>query len=377
MFYNPEVISWPKVVTTASLSRSEIEDLQKAGWWRPTRGVLAEPIPDGIHPSSPQAHQHVHLAHVLAVAETSPDDSVLAGPTASMLLGHPLWPPVSDVFVYRDKGRRTLRELGLPPTTPAPTPTPTPNPICYRPMIPVPQLDQILEVNGIALTSLERTAVDVARLAGSESAFITVCSILGRLASSGSNYRDRKTYRKDFLLREAAARAQILTIVDKLPRVSGRARARQIIMRAEGLLESVAEARFLWFIHAYGFPVPELQCRFDLEGHEFFTDFTWHERKVVVEFNGEAKYGTGAERERKVAEERARESLLRLAGYRVLNLSWRQLNDPQSLSRLIDRFLNSPAQGTREGSTGRRHPAKADRSFTQKTRPVRRDSKLA
>ncbi|MFT0848811.1 hypothetical protein VR010_13810 [Actinomycetaceae bacterium L2_0104] len=212
-----------------------------------------------------------------------------------------------------------------------------------------PSLTTVLDMGrDVRVTTRQRTAVDVARLASSETAFVAVCSILGALATLGDTHMDRMNvvqYRE----RELRARTEMQRMADALANRSGRQRARQIISLASGLVESVAEARVLWLLHAYGFPAPEMQYRISVDGRLYFADFAWPDRMAIVEFNGEGKYGSGEQRELRVAEERARESRLRMLGYRVLNLSWQQLRDHQRLAHLLHEFLNPDARIPRGG----------------------------
>ncbi len=101
---------------------------------------------------------------------------------------------------------------------------------------------------------MSRRRVDVARLAASQAAFVTVCSILGALATTGDIYQDRTD--SQFLAQEAEARARMIGIAEKLGKASGRRRAMRIIELASGQVESVAEARVLWIIRAFGLPDP-------------------------------------------------------------------------------------------------------------------------
>lgn len=132
----------------------------------------------------------------------------------------------------------------------------------------------------------------------------------------------------------------MMAIADQLPCTSGRQRAKQIIALASGQVESVAEARVLWAVHAYGLPAPQIQHRIVVDGHEYFGDFVWPDQRLIVEFNGEEKYRIDETGNRRIADERARESILRSAGYEIINLSWRQLQNHAQVARLILRFLN-------------------------------------
>lgn len=326
MFMTTTPLRWPKIITTSALSTQTIRLREQEGWWRPMKGYLVEP------PSNePFAFQReCFLGYVRVLAELAPEPIIFAGITAAMLLRHPVWPRLTNIEVYKTTGRRDVRALRRHPRSTAP--------VLVRPMRQPSTLTNTHTLgHGVTVTTREQTAVDVARLAASESAFITVCSILGQLATTGDNYRDRLD--PMFLEQESAARARMIELANQLPCTSGRQRAKQIISLASGQVESVAEARVLWIIHAYGLPAPLMQHRIVVDGREYFGDFVWPDLRLIVEFNGEEKYRIG-EHNQRVAAGLARESILRSAGYEIINLSWAQLQNHEQVARLILKFLS-------------------------------------
>ncbi len=353
MFMSRDVISVPNVATTSSMSKTEVRELESEGWWKPLPGYLVEPRTTG------SSRLDTLLAYIAVLSVQHPETTIFAGLTAAMLLGHPVWPEVRNIDLYKSKGRRNVREFSRDPYSPSP--------LYVRPMKMPTHITRGLTVGqGIRVTSLEQTAVDVARLAESESAFVTVCSILGRLATSGDVYTDRND--ASFVEREEAARTRMMALVEKLSKTGGQRRAKEIISRASGQVESVAEARVLWIIHAFGLPLPTLQYRIMVEGHEYFGDFVWRDRMVIVEFNGEGKYGDDSERGRRFAREKARESLLRSAGYEIVNLSWKQLDNPEAVARLIHKFLR---RGGRTVLPATIATPSANRELLQRAKPFR------
>lgn len=364
MFMRRESLNWPEAVSTSSMPKSLVRELERNGWWRPINGHLIAPAEQQTHP---RQHDR-YLGYVLALSRQRPGSMVFAGTVAAMLLGHPVWPSLTNVDVYMRTGRRHVRELRPYPGAPAP--------VMMRPMAPADDLPVLDVGQGVLVTSHEQTAVDVARLAASQTAFVTVCSILGALSTTGGLYRDRTD--PQFLEREAAARARMIEIAGGLANTAGRRRAMQIIELASGQVESVAEARVLWIIHAFGLPTPVLQYRIVVAGREFFGDFVWPDKKLIVEFNGQGKYdGDGGTQ--RTAKERARESLLRSAGYEVVNIEWNQLKDPQRVAELIHGFLSRrPIRDSRGGVAGVRTPVAQPslrRDLNQAARTLRRTSR--
>ena len=327
MFTNAERLKIPSILRTATLRRRRVQELTEDGWWRPYHGFIAEP---GAMPAY-AARTSEHLAQVATLALLGKDDIIMAGTTAALLLGYPVWPLPHDIYAYRTRGRSSSTVL---------SPTPHENTTTiYHPLHASPPINVICEINDrISVTGPHRTAVDIARFASSETAFITVSSIIGQLASSGNIYRDREDS-SGFSTRQNRIKGELLAQAAHLPDTSGRARARELITLADGQLESVGEARVLWAIRAHHLPLPTLQHRIDIAGNTYFCDFMWEEHRAIIEFNGTIKYHNHEGSQDRMTAERHRESLLARYGYRVLHLSWDDLRDPFSLAQLIQQFL--------------------------------------
>jgi very-short-patch-repair endonuclease len=82
---------------------------------------------------------------------------------------------------------------------------------------------------------------------------------------------------------------------------------------------SELESSFLALIREAGLPQPATNVL--IEG--FLVDAVWPEQRLIVELDGEAFHGTRAAFER----DRVRDAALQVAGYRVLRITWRRLNN--------------------------------------------------
>jgi very-short-patch-repair endonuclease len=107
--------------------------------------------------------------------------------------------------------------------------------------------------------------------------------------------------------------------------------ARAVLAIASPLAESPLESLARLFLHADGFPVPELQVQIG----EYRVDMLLREQRLILEIDGLGKY-TIAELRR----EKRRELRLRALGYRVERLGWDEImrNWPQTsawLRRLL------------------------------------------
>lgn len=165
--------------------------------------------------------------------------------------------------------------------------------------------DDVVDVDGVAVTSLERTAADVA-LAGTFEQALTAI---------------------DGALRAGASRAALAARLQGR-RSSGSRNARAALAHGSGLSESVGES---WsraeMIQARLAP-PTLQCEHRAGGERFRSDFDWRCR-LVGEFDGLHKYGRlrrpGESVADAVVREKKREDALNRAGIKVIRWIWADL----------------------------------------------------
>jgi very-short-patch-repair endonuclease len=175
-------------------------------------------------------------------------------------------------------------------------------------------------VEGLRVTSLERTIIDCARLLPFEQAMVIADSGLARGADEGWLQR--------------------LAVEGKATR--GIRQVREILRLADGRAESPAETRFRLLLAEWNLPEPEMQLWIRTEGGRVRVDFGWSNRRIVIEVHGYAKYSDYGPIDRKVAEQRAREACLVAAGWRVLNVYWPELDDVAALHRKVRAFVMTP-----------------------------------
>jgi very-short-patch-repair endonuclease len=96
------------------------------------------------------------------------------------------------------------------------------------------------------------------------------------------------------------------------------------------------EARFFELCRRYGLPLPS--CNVLVEG--FLVDALWPAQRLVVELDSWEFH-----RERRAFEEdRVRDAALMAAGYRVVRITWRRLeDDPDGVAELIRKLIESGA----------------------------------
>lgn len=204
---------------------------------------------------------------------------------------------------------------------------------------PVPE-GQWLTVDGMRVTTVARTVVDVARTAGYQHAVALADHAL-------------REHGGEVLRREMGA------IASGLKGRKGIRAALRAIDFADARAESGGESVSRVVLAAMGIPKPVLQFEvFDQGRFIGRTDFGWPELGTLGEFDGRVKYRELPARQSRMAgevvyREKVREDLLRDAGWEVVRWVWSDLDQPQALAgRLRAAFAradaNRPAQVRRD-----------------------------
>lgn len=189
------------------------------------------------------------------------------------------------------------------------------------------EAEDVTEVDGFQVTSLARTAYDLARDRGLDFG-VGVVDAAERLGVTPEEW-DRcidAGYR-----RPGSASAQFaIAFRDK---------------RAESPGESLGRLRF----HQVGIPAPELQYRV-MDGHRLVArcDYRWPGLRLVSEFDGLIKYGRllldGTSIEEVILAEKAREDDIRAQGWWVHRFCWSDLRHPKAFKAAWDRAATVAAR---------------------------------
>lgn len=178
---------------------------------------------------------------------------------------------------------------------------------------PAPRMD----VDGLTVTTLARTVIDVGRTADFAQG-VTVADA----ALRGQEKRATRFRRLPVALEEVQAE---LLLFGSLPGVS---RCRGVIDFADGGSGSPGESISRVHIQHSGFPPPELQATFfDRRGFIGTVDFWWPEFRLIGEFDGKGKYlraefARGRSVAQIVMDEKDRENRLRALGNNVTRWGW-------------------------------------------------------
>jgi hypothetical protein len=108
---------------------------------------------------------------------------------------------------------------------------------------------------------------------------------------------------------------------------------------ASGTSRSALEDRFLRFVRRVGLPAPETNVLLRLRSTTYEADCVWRGQRVVAELDGHRAHGTRSAFE----EDRERDRRLQAQGWRVIRITWRHLNHPESLAQDL-RSLLAPAK---------------------------------
>jgi hypothetical protein len=249
-----------------------------------------------LHDATPLTGPARHATVVAATLAGLRIPGVVSHVSAAVLHGLPIWNvPLGRVHLTRQASasgsgsRRVHQHVGRLPD------------------------DEVIALDGMAVTDLARTAVDVARTLPFEQAVVIVDAALAT----------KKTTRDD--LTDCLAR---------MGAVPGVRHAARVVAFADRRSESVGESRSRVLLKRLGLPAPDLQVRLRrADGSEVARcDFGWREHRTIAEFDGRIKYGRllrpGQDPGDAVFEEKLREDDIRDHGWKVGRWIWRELDTP-------------------------------------------------
>jgi hypothetical protein len=183
--------------------------------------------------------------------------------------------------------------------------------------------DEVTTVDGVLLTDVSRTVIDLGRTAPFESAVVAADAALARGATTRAQLRERWA---------------------RMGPVPGSRRAARVIDFADGRSESVGESRSRVVLQRLGLPAPDLQVRITRRSDGRLIgrcDFGWEEHGTLGEFDGRVKYGrllrAGQSAGDAVHEEKLREDELRDGGWQVARWTWPDLDRPAVIADRLHR----------------------------------------
>jgi hypothetical protein len=174
----------------------------------------------------------------------------------------------------------------------------------------------VTERNGVPLTTVARTVIDIARMSDFPSGVVTADSAL----------HSRRT-----------TKDELLAVVGDCKRWRGVPTALEVVKfadaKAESALESIARVLF----RQLGFPPPELQAWVSFGAEDFRLDFRWREYRTIAEVDGAVKYTTlTADPAQRALVQLRRDALLRELGYEVVHFTWQDItSEPERVAAVL------------------------------------------
>lgn len=293
-------LTTPPIVLSATLSRSGMSDadivLALAGHTRVRRGAYV--------PTQPDDREGRHLVQARAVLATHLPGTVMSHVTAALVWEFPV--------MLKDLGPVTTSRLGAlsVPNRRQPGVHVFGHALSSR---------DIIHHDGLPVTSAERTVLDCARL----------LPFLPSLA-----------------IADAAGHAALLEptvmmrLLSQMRGWKGVARARQVLAAMDPATESPGETWARMALLSAGFQV---DSQFVVRAANQFVgraDFRIRGTRVLVEFDGQHKYGLADDAPREALwREKLRHDALVQAGYEVVRLTWDDLSKPATVTRLVQEGL--------------------------------------
>lgn len=190
-------------------------------------------------------------------------------------------------------------------------------------------------IDGVAVTSLARTLVDVAASADFVHAIVKLDAGLRR---AGGTEHGNLSYET------GPDKTDLFCLLESRTPFRGAVRARRAIEFADGHSGSALESYFRVQCHALGLPAPTLQAPFyDEQGLIGYTDFFWPHLGLIIEIDGASKYGSARRFQRGIdpAEivrlEKLREDRLRRVSNDFARPPWPVVKDLRALATFLNR----------------------------------------
>jgi hypothetical protein len=179
-----------------------------------------------------------------------------------------------------------------------------------------------VELDGLRVTDLTRTAIDVARRTHFADAVGSVDWVLWR--------KNSRRISKQMLTDD----------IYNLDKSLGRRLLERVVAFSTDLSDSYGESECRAVIHLLGFDAPELQVEFRDDQGRMFPDFYWRSVNVAAEFDGKTKYTndeyTGGDPAEVVWREKRREDRLRRQLNGMTRILTSDVAHPDRVVRLLE-----------------------------------------
>jgi hypothetical protein len=197
---------------------------------------------------------------------------------------------------------------------------------------PLPAHHVAITRGGLRVTTLPRTAVDVARdLPLPQSLIVLDAALRGVTAGIVPGQLRRRDLANQRLV--AAARLPLEEAARSLPRMG---KLKLCLGMADPARESAIESLSFGHMVSAGLPLPLCQFEVRVAGGSLFPDFYWEEANLVGEADGRIKYDDP----NAIVREKQREQLLRDLGFRMVRWLGKEIHlTPDRVMARIERAL--------------------------------------
>ena len=250
-----------------------------------------------------------YRARVKAAAVLAEVPLVLSGQSAAAMWRLPWvgeWPTHIHVLVPNASGGRS-------------------NSVLVRHTLGIP--DGLVDIDGLTVTSIERTVIDVAR-----------ASSFGQAVAVADAALRRTDHPQEGVPRTFLTSADLGRELDLVPLRQGFVKAQRVVNFADGAADRPGESMSRVSMSLAGLPAPQLQAKIaGASGKIWTVDFWWPDVNLIGEFDGQYKYTDpeflrGRTPEQAVIDEKNREDDLRAAGHGMSRWGWTTAISPRLLS---------------------------------------------
>lgn len=179
--------------------------------------------------------------------------------------------------------------------------------------------DERAHIEGIPVTTAPRTVLDFA---------------------AEASRRQLERALNEMEVRGLTDRLSIPDLLERYPRRRGSAALRSLLdegLESLGVTQNDFEELFVAVVDEYDLPRPRFNADISVEGRFYCADCVWSKERLILELDGRAVHGT-----RKAFEDdRERDRLLLVSGWRVMHVTWRQLRgEPRAIAADVQRALS-------------------------------------
>jgi predicted transcriptional regulator of viral defense system len=175
--------------------------------------------------------------------------------------------------------------------------------------------DEVTVVGGVPVTTVPRTLFDLATALGQRQA-------------------ERAMHEAD--VRRLADALSLQDIVERYPHRQGISAARAVLAQRQiAVTESELEEAFHAFLATTSLPMPTFNEPLFIDGRWLRPDCTWQRERLIAELDGRSVHDT----DRTYETDRERDRQLLVAGWRVVRITWRQLQNPARLKEDLTALL--------------------------------------